>query len=118
MTGIVFYRTDQRTRVVTFSRSRLGFEGWLTQDAGYRILRRDNLLREFCSPRSPDTDGIVTVVVGDRDAVDERYDDLEDVSRGPPEENDEFRIYQFFADDPDGRTVEIQTVLHPTPSAP
>ena len=58
------------------------------------------------------------MVVDDRDAVDGLYDGLEDVSRGPPEENDDLRIYQFFPDDPDGRTVEIQTFLHPTPPAP
>jgi hypothetical protein len=115
MTGIVFYRTDQRTRVVEFYRNRLGFEGWLKQDAGCRILRRDNLLLGFCSAENPDTDGIVTVVVDDRDAVDELYESLEDVARAPPRKNDEFRIYQFFADDPDSRTVEIQTFLHPTP---
>jgi catechol 2,3-dioxygenase-like lactoylglutathione lyase family enzyme len=118
MTGIVFYRTDRRDRIVDFYSSRLGFEEWLRQDAGCRILRRDNLLLGFCAAGSADTDGIVTVVVDDRDAVDELHGDLGDVARGPPERNDDFDIYQFFVDDPDGRTVEIQTFLHQTPPAP
>jgi catechol 2,3-dioxygenase-like lactoylglutathione lyase family enzyme len=118
VTGIVFYRTDRRDRIVDFYRSRLGFEEWLRQDAGCRILRRDNLLLGFCAGGSVDTDGIVTVVVEDRDAVDELYGDLAGVARGPPERNDDFEIYQFFAEDPDGRTVEVQTFLHPTPAVP
>jgi hypothetical protein len=118
VTGIVFYRTDRRDRVVEFYRTRLGFEEWLRQDAGCRILRRDNLLLGFCDAESPDTDGIVTIVVDDREAVDDLHGDLSDVARGPPERNDDFRIYQFFADDPDGRTVEVQTFLHPTPPVP
>ena len=115
MAGIVFYRTDRRDRVVEFYLSRLGFEEWLTQDAGCRILRRENLLVGFCDAEVAETEGIVTLVVDDRDAVDELYDDLGDVARGPPETNDDFGIYQFFAEDPDGRTVEVQTFLHPIP---
>jgi hypothetical protein len=43
---------------------------------------------------------------------------LRDVARGPPAHNDDFEIYQFFLDDPDGRTVEIQTFLHDVPPGP
>jgi len=115
MSGIVFFRTDQRARVVAFYADRLGAEEWLEQDAGCTILRVDNLLLGFCDAEVPGTDGIVTVVVEDRAAVDDCYEDLRDVARGPPAVNDDFDIYQFFADDPDGRTVEVQTFLHPTP---
>lgn len=118
MTGIVFYRTDRQDRVVEFYRGRLGFEEWLHQNAGCRILRRDNLLLGFCAGENTEAGGIVTVVVEDRAAVDDLYGELEDVARGPPERNDEFDIYQFFADDPDGRTVEVQSFLHPTPPEP
>jgi hypothetical protein len=118
MAGIVFYRTDQRDEVVEFYRNRLAFKEWLRQDAGCRILRRDNLLLGFCAGKSTDTGGIVTIVVENRDAVDELHRNLADVARGPPERNDDFDIYQFFAGDPDGRTVEIQTFLHSMPPVP
>lgn len=118
MMGIVFYRTDRRDRVVEFYRTRLGFEEWLVQDAGCHILRRDNLLLGFCGAETTDACGVVTIAVEDRAAVDDAYDDLADVATGPPEENEDFAIYQFFAEDPDGRTVEVQTFLNPTPPVP
>jgi len=111
----VFFRTDQRDRIVEFYRTRLGFAEWLEQDAGCTILRRDNLLLGFCDGERAETDGIVTVVLENEDAVDNAYDDLADVARGPPERNQNFGIYQFFAEDPDGRTVEVQAFLHSTP---
>jgi len=118
VTGIVFFRTETRSGLVEFYCSRLGFEEWLEQDAGCTILRRDNLLLGFCDGEATETGGIVTVVLDDRDGVDRMYEDLVDVARGPPETNDDFDIYQFFAEDPDGRTVEVQAFLHPTPPDP
>ncbi|MXR52578.1 VOC family protein [Halovenus sp. WSH3] len=115
MTGIVFFRTDQRRRIVEFYTERLGFEEWLEQDGGCTILQRDNLLVGFCDDDRPETEGVVTVVVEDRAAVEELYGSLEPRARGPPETNADFDIYQFFADDPDGRAVEVQTFLHETP---
>ena len=118
MTGIVFHRTDSRPEVVAFYLDRLGFVEWLEQDAGCTILRRDNLLLGFCDGDVAQTDGLVTIVLEDRAAVDDLYADLADVARDPPAVNPEFDIYQCFLEDPDGRTVEVQTFLHPTPPAP
>jgi hypothetical protein len=115
MTGLVFFRTAQREAVVGFYRGLLDFEPWLEQDGGCTILRRDNLLVGFCDADESETEGIVTVAVEDRGAVDRLYDDLESCARHSPEENADFDIYQFFAEDPDGRAVEVQTFLHETP---
>jgi len=115
MPGLVFFRTADRERVVAFYTDRLGFEEWLEQDGGCTILRRANLLVGFCDADQSETGGIVTVAVEDRGAVDALYAELDDVARGEPVENAAFDIYQFFAKDPDGRTVEVQTFLHPTP---
>jgi len=41
------------------------------------------------------------------------YDRLDDRAHGSPEVNEQYDIYQFFADDPEGRTLEFQTFLHP-----
>ncbi len=116
MTGIVFFRTARREAVVEFYETALGFEQWLEQEAGCTILRRENLLVGFCDAENSETEGIVTVAVEDRAAVDDFYEGLQSRARHPPAENADFDIYQFFADDPDGRAVEIQTFLHETPS--
>lgn len=118
MTGIVFYRTEQREAVVDFYTERLGFETWLEQEAGCRILRRENLLLGFCDGEETESDGIVTVVLETETAVNAMYEDLEAIADHPPDVNEEFDIYQFFAEDPDGRAVEVQTFRHEIPDQP
>lgn len=115
MSGIVFFRTERRDEVVEFYTERLGFDRWLEQEAGCTILQHGNLLVGFCDAATTETDGIVTVVLEDEAAVDDCYEELSEVARGEPEANEEFDIYQCFAEDPDGRTVEVQTFRHPTP---
>jgi hypothetical protein len=115
MSGIVFFRTERRADVVSFYTDRLGFDVWLEQDGGCTILAYDNLLVGFCEGAETETDGIVTIVLADEAAVDDLYADLADVADDPPAANDDFEIYQFFATDPDGRTVEVQTFQHETP---
>jgi hypothetical protein len=115
MSGIVFFRTEDRDAVVSFYTDRLDFDGWLEQDGGCTILSHGNLLVGFCDAEETETDGIVTVVLDDEAGVDDLYQEISDVARAPPETNEEFEIYQFFATDPDGRTVEVQTFQHETP---
>lgn len=113
MTGIVFFGTADRDRVVEFYTDRLGLTVWLEQP-GCTICQYDNLLVGFCERETAETDGIVTLVEDSRAAVDERYAALEDVADEPPSENEPYRIYNFFGTDPDGQTFEIQTFLHET----
>ena len=115
MPGFVFFRTACRERVVEFYTDRLGFEVWLRQEGGCTILRRENLLVGFCEADTSETAGIVTVAVDDKAGVDALYEELADVARGEPTDNEAFDIYQFFAEDPDGRAVEVQTFRHPVP---
>lgn len=114
MDGIVFFRTEQESRVVEFYRERLGATVWLDQD-GCTILRRGEFKFGFCERDTTEDCGILTFYVEDRGAVDTVYDDLADCARDPPETNEQYDVYQFFAEDPDGRTVEVQTFLHPLP---
>ena len=114
MSGIVFFRTAQEDRVVEFYRERVGADVWLDQD-GCTILARDGFKFGFCERDETDDCGILTFYYEDRTEVDETYDRLRDVARDPPVENDQYEVYQFFAEDPDGRTVEFQTFLHPLP---
>jgi hypothetical protein len=117
MSGIVFFRTATRDRVSSFYRERLGFDTWLEQD-GCTILRHDDLKLGFCDAsgdQSPDTDGIVTLYYDTREAVDQRRKALDDVATDDPHVNEHYDIYQFFAEDPEGRTLEFQTFLHELP---
>jgi len=113
MSGIVFFGTERLEAVVDFYVERIGASVWLEQP-DCTILEYDNLLVGFCDREPADTDGIVTFVYDDREAVDGVYDRLSDVAVDEPRENERYRIYQFFAEDPEGRSVEFQTFLHRT----
>jgi len=113
MSGIVFFGTAAHDEVVEFYTDRVGAEVWLEQP-DCTVLNYDNLLVGFCDRADPDLDGIVTVVVEDRATVDALHDGLGDRAREQPHENERYDIYQFFADDPEGRTVEVQAFLHET----
>ena len=114
MSGILFLRTEMREELVEFYTEDVGADVWLEQDAGCTVLQYDNFLFGFCDGDDPDTDGMLTFVTEDREGVDDYYDRFEDRAQSPPADNDDFDVYQFFADDPEGRTMEFQTFLHPT----
>lgn len=111
MAGIVFFATESLPAVLEWYRDVLDFETWLEQP-DCTILRRGNLLLGFCERDRADTDGIVTVLVDSRAAVEEFHERLGDRAEGPPSENERYRIFHCFGTDPDGRAVEIQTFLH------
>lgn len=117
MSGIVFFATTDRPTVVDFYTDRLGFDRWLEQD-GCTVLRHENLLLGFCDGEDPDSEGIVTIYLDSRTAVETWHSRLHDVARSDPVENDRFQIYHFFGDDPEGRTFEVQTFLHELPPEP
>ena len=113
MSGIVFFGSAAHDDVVAFYVERLGADVWLEQP-DCTVLQYDNMLFGFCDRADADTEGTVTFVVEDRDAVEALHAELADVAREQPHENERYEIYQFFADDPEGRTVEVQAFLHPT----
>jgi hypothetical protein len=111
MDGIVFFRTERLAEVVAFYRDRVGAELWLEQP-DCTILRAGGLRVGFCSGEAAETDGVITFVVDSRAAVDRLYADLADVADDDPRYNERYEIYQFFASDPEGRTVEVQCFEH------
>lgn len=115
MSGIIFLTTTRPEEIVSFYRNRLDFEIWLEQ-VGCTILRHGNLLLGFCEGANEDTDGIVTLFFDDREAVDARYEDLTDIATDQPTYNEAYDIYQFFGEDPEGRTLEFQTFEHDLPA--
>lgn len=114
MAGIVFFATEDEDRVVDFYRDRVGAKVWLEQD-GCTILRHGEFTFGFCERDHTEDCGILTFYYDDRQGVDEQYEALAERATEPPSENEQYDIYHFFVDDPEGRTVEFQTFLHPLP---
>lgn len=56
---------------------------------------------------------ILTIVTDDVDGWYARLAAANQVLEGPPKRNDTYRIYHFFARDPDGRRIEVQRFLEP-----
>jgi hypothetical protein len=105
--GIVFFRTGAHDPVVEFYTERVGATVWREQP-DCTILEYDGFHFGFCDRADPETDGVLTFVVPDRGSVDAAHERLVDVAREAPHLNETYGIYQFFADDPEGRAVEFQ----------
>jgi catechol 2,3-dioxygenase-like lactoylglutathione lyase family enzyme len=105
--GIVFFRTDSLEPLVAFYTERLGASVWREQP-DCTILEYEEFHFGFCERPPAETEGVLTFVVPDREGVDAVHGRLADVAREDPHENERYGIYQFFAEDPDGRNVEVQ----------
>jgi hypothetical protein len=114
MGGIVFFRTEQLDEVVSFYTDVVGASVWLEQP-DCTILSHQGFRVGFCARETTDACGIVTFVYDSRDGVDDAYDRVGAAARDAPRVNDTYDIYQFFAEDPDGRDVEFQTFLGDVP---
>jgi catechol 2,3-dioxygenase-like lactoylglutathione lyase family enzyme len=112
MAGIIFFKTKNLEAVTDFYTARMGMTVWLDQ-GGCVILRSGNLLLGFCLAEASETEGVITYFYKTRQEVDGRYRAFTDIARGQPRENQKYRIYQFFAEDPEGRTLEFQSFLDP-----
>ena len=113
--GIVFLRTAQIEQVRTFYVDMIGMTVWLEQP-DITILQHGNLLVGFHRQPTPDLDALLTFFYDTRDEVDAMYAKLRDIAITQPKENPEYRIYNFFGLDPEGRQVEFQHFLHPVPA--
>ena len=105
--GIVFFRTEAHDDVVEFYTERLDATVWLEQP-DCTILDYRGFRFGFCAREGAETGGIITFVVPSRTAVDATFEQFEDCARDDPHYNERYAIYQFFAEDPEGRTVEVQ----------
>jgi len=117
VSGIVFLRTREFERVVAFYLERVGMTVWLEQP-GIAILRHGNLLLGFNRQEAADTEGVFTFFYETRDGVNAMYERLADIALNPPRENAKYRIYHFYARDPEGRSIEFQQFLHPVQFEP
>jgi len=112
MAGIVFFKTEALAALEDFYTRRLGMRVWLRQ-TDCTILQHGNLLLGFCARSVLEKPGVITFFYESREEVDAMHNDLRDIAEGSPAENAKYRIYQFFAHDPEGRLLEFQCFLHP-----
>ena len=112
MAGLFFFKTRMLDEIVSFCSERLGMEIWLRQKDCV-ILSHGNLLVGFCQRDRSETEGMITLFYPSKQEVDRMFAELQDIATSDTRENKQYRIYQFFAVDPEGRTLEFQTFLHP-----
>lgn len=117
MAGIVFVRTTDLERVTAFYLEELGMNRWVSQP-DIEILRHENLLVGFIQADRADTDALITIFYPGRQDVDEMYRRLISRATTKPVENERYRIYNFYARDPDDRRIEFQCFLHELPPLP
>lgn len=95
-----------------FYMTTLNMSVWLDQ-GDCIILNHGNLLLGFCEHDEVDKDGMITFFYRTKEEVDQVYSKLAGGSLQEPAENEKYRIYQFFARDPEDRMLEFQSFLHP-----
>ena len=98
--------------IVEFYVSDIGMHVWLEQDDCI-ILSHENLLLGFCHRETPEVDGMITFFYPAKEDVDAMYGMLSQIATSQPALNEKYQIYQFLAQDPEGRVLEFQTFLHP-----
>ncbi len=111
LAGIVFFRTTMLQELVDFYVNDIGMYVWLEQEDCI-ILSQGNLLLGFCDREVPELEGMVTFFYPTKEDVDAMYDMLSHIATSQPVENEKYQIYQFFAEDPEGRALEFQAFLH------
>lgn len=112
MAGIIFLKTVNKTTIQNFYMRVVGMDVWLEQEDCI-IMQHGNLLLGFCERDTIDRDGIITFFYETRDEVDAMYKKLATRAHSAPQINDKYKIYHFFATDPESRNIEFQAFLHP-----
>jgi catechol 2,3-dioxygenase-like lactoylglutathione lyase family enzyme len=106
---ITFLRVADLDRSHAFYANGLDLALVLDQ-GGCRIYRlTESAYLGLCQRDDPGSSGVVVTIVSD--AVDEWYSRLAEAGAdvdGPPRDNPDYRIYHFFARDPDGHLLEVQ----------
>ncbi|MGM0445101.1 MAG: nitroreductase family protein [Bacillota bacterium] len=113
MSGIVFMKTKMLDELSTFYKEKLGMDLWLDQEQ-CKIFEKGNLQIGFCQSDKVENDGVITYYYTSKEKVDQIHKQLTGETNiiKSPQENKDFNIYQFFAEDPEGRTLEFQSFLH------
>ena len=115
--GLVFIKTRDLEKLARFYTESIGMKLWLEQP-NIIILHHGNMILGFhqiqnTDEQEPDLQGMFTFVYPSKKLVDDMYKELQDIADGKPRHNKRYKIYQFFAKDPEGRDLEFQAFLHP-----
>jgi hypothetical protein len=105
--GIIFFKTKILQELYMFYINEIGCQLWLDQGS-CQIFQFSNMLVGFCVGDETEIDGTITFFYESRELVDDMYSKLKRNASFPPRYNYQFNIYQFFAKDPEGRTIEFQ----------
>ena len=108
MSGIVFHKTREIDRLRRFYTEESWMSVWLEQ-ADCVILEHGDFLVGFCRREEADREGLLTFVYRTREEVDAIHTRIAGLAKAPPAPNPTYRIYHFFAADPEGRTLEFQS---------
>ncbi|MCP4583897.1 MAG: VOC family protein [candidate division Zixibacteria bacterium] len=111
MNGIVFFKTKMLDKLREFYLNEIGCELWLDQ-GDCLIFKHGNLLLGFCDREEVDRGGIITFFYDSQAFVDRMYEKFEASAEARPIMNEKYRIYNFFARDPEGRQLEFQWFGH------
>ncbi|UCG29979.1 MAG: VOC family protein [candidate division WOR-3 bacterium] len=112
MSGIVFFNTRILSDLMEFYTEKIGMEVWLQQE-DCTVLKHGNMLLGFCTRQETGSAGMITFVYRTQREVDEMYHRIMDIATTSPRKNEKYDIYQFFAQDPEGRVLEFQCFFHP-----
>ena len=107
MYGIVFFKTQKLAELKDFYMKQVGCELWLEQ-GDCMILRSGNMLFGFCQRERADLQGMITFFYDSKERVDKAYKQFHSAALAPPKMNEKYRIYHFFARDPEDRMIEFQ----------
>ncbi len=115
--NVIFFGCESLGTIRSFYGDFLQLE--LDRDQGkcliYNLPGGDRL--GFCEHHPTNTEGkspIITFLCKNKTEVDEVYELFKEKGlklSGPPVEKSEFAIYNFFSEDPEGHTLEVQTFL-------
>ncbi len=111
MSGIVFFATNELEKLRRFYTGEIGMGEWLDQ-GDCLILSHGNLKIGFHATGKVDVDAMITLFYPDRSGVDAAHARLAAIADAPPRLNEKYRIYHFFARDPEGRRLEFQSFEH------
>jgi predicted lactoylglutathione lyase len=105
--GIVFFQSKNLEEVSKFYTEKIGCKLWLDQ-GGCHILQFENMLIGFCQRDHIDNQGMITFYYPSHEEVNQMYRQLKDIAQSEPKDNTNYKIYHFFAKDPEGRSIEFQ----------
>lgn len=105
--GIIFFQTRILNELSEFYVNKVGCMLWLDQ-GGCKIFQFENMLFGFCQRDNVDDLGMITFYYSTREEVDSEYMQFKNIAVDKPQDNSNYRIYHFFAKDPEGRNIEFQ----------